>query len=329
MLSDEIGVVVIGRNEGTRLVDCLVSLKAKRLTIVYVDSGSTDRSTSVAADLGAYVVELDSARRFTAARGRNEGFAALKKLSPETSLVQFVDGDCEVDGGWIDAAAAFLHEHPDVAIVCGRRRERFPDRSTYNELCDIEWNTPCGETTACGGDSMMRVEAFEAVGGFRPELIAGEEPELCARLRQKGWKISRINAEMTRHDVNLLKFSQWWKRTVRGGYGFAEISRLTRNSPIPLYGQETNRAIIWGGVLPSAIIVAVLIHPYSVALAVIYVLQIIRIAWRRGPKLVSSWNYAGFIVIGKFAEFQGVLKFYWSLTLGKDSGRIDYKNGGN
>ena len=37
---------------------------------------------------------------------------------------------------------------------------------------------------------LVRVEAFEAVGGFRPELIAGEEPELCMRLREKGWKIS-------------------------------------------------------------------------------------------------------------------------------------------
>ena len=106
--------------------------------------------------------------QLSAARGRNAGYAELKKRFPECDAVQFLDGDCVLQPGWIDAGLTFLREHPEVAAVCGRRFEAFPDASIYNALCDQEWNTPIGEATECGGDALMRVEAFDQVGGYRP-----------------------------------------------------------------------------------------------------------------------------------------------------------------
>ena len=138
-----IGVVVIGRNEGQRLERCLRSLAQGADKVMYVDSGSTDGSLQLAANLGVEVLALDMSTPFTAARARNEGFAALQQLLPQMQLVQFVDGDCEVDASWLATAQAFLEQHPAVAVVCGRRRERFPQRSVYNLLCDLEWDTPC------------------------------------------------------------------------------------------------------------------------------------------------------------------------------------------
>lgn len=208
-----IGVVVIGRNEGQRLERCLVSLAHGADKVMYVDSGSTDGSLQLAANLGVAVLALDMSIPFTAARARNEGFAALQRLLPSMQLVQFVDGDCEVNASWLATAQAFLEQHPAVAVVCGRRRERFPQRSVYNLLCDLEWDTPVGEAKACGGDALMRADAFAAVGGFRPDLIAGEEPELCVRLRANGWKIWRLAAEMTLHDAGMTRFTQWWRRS--------------------------------------------------------------------------------------------------------------------
>lgn len=325
MNSNEIGIVVIGRNEGQRLVNCLASLKCSPYRVVYVDSGSADGSASVAAGVGAYVVRLDAARPFTAARARNEGFAALKEICPFIRFVQFIDGDCEIDGGWLEIAIAFLERHPEVAIVCGRRRELFPEKSIYNALADVEWSTTCGETASCGGDSMIRAEAFTGVGGFRDDLIAGEEPELCARLRQEGWKIWRLDAEMTRHDINMTRFSQWWRRTVRCGYGYAEISRLTRRTPWRLYRREIISPILWGGVFPVGLAVVAFFHPLALALVLIYPLQVIRIACRRGPQKRISWYYSISMVIGRFAEFEGVSKFYWTLVSGLSFRRIDYK----
>ena len=130
--------------------------------------------------MGAHVVNLDLSRPFTAARARNEGFAALKMLSPTIGYVQFIDGDCSLADEWIAKAHDFLENRAAIAVVCGRRRELYPKASVYNLICDIEWDTPVGEAASCGGDALMRVDAFEDVGGFRSNLIAGETRALRA-----------------------------------------------------------------------------------------------------------------------------------------------------
>jgi GT2 family glycosyltransferase len=323
MNADEIGVVAIGRNEGARLIGCLTSIKIHTSNIFYVDSGSTDGSIAAAEELGVFVLNLDLSQPFTAARARNEGFVTLKSLRPHIRFVQFVDGDCTLVNGWLDKALAFIEQRKDVAVVCGRRRERYPTASIYNEFCDLEWDTPIGETTACGGDALVRVEAFEAVEGFRPQLIAGEEPELGVRLRESGWKLWRIDAEMTLHDAAISRFSQWWLRTVRCGYGFVEVWWLHRSSGI--WGREVARATFWGGVLPVIISFGALVQPIAIGGILAYCLQICRIAFLRGPTSFQSWTYAVFMTVGKLAEFQGVLKFSWRQWRGKASTLIEYK----
>jgi GT2 family glycosyltransferase len=325
MMSDTIGVVIIGRNEGERLISCLASVKFDTDNVVYVDSGSTDGSVSAAEQMGTFVVTLNSGQPFTAARARNEGFAALKVLLPNIRFVQFVDGDCILVHGWLDEALAFLEQRKDVAIVCGRRRERHPNASVYNQLCDLEWDTPIGEASACGGDALVRVEAFEAASGFRPRLIAGEEPELCLRLREKGWKIWRLDLEMTQHDMAMTRFSQWWVRTVRSGYGISEVARLHKNSEFRIWRRATASAIIWGGVVPAIIGLGTIIHPAVLTGMLIYFLQIGRIAIRRGYTSSRSWIFAFFVTLAKFAEFQGFLKFCWRSWRGENVQLIEYK----
>ena len=220
-----VGVVVIGRNEGERLRLCLQSVTRQATRIVYVDSGSTDGSVELAKGLGIAVVELDPARPFTAARARNEGAAALAERFGEVELIQFVDGDCELDGGWLAAAAEFLDSNPDAAAVCGRLRERHPEASVFNRLCDMEWDAPAGDAPACGGIAMYRAQAFREAGGFDPKLIAGEEPDLCFRLRQAGWRIVRLDAPMATHDAAMFRVRQWWQRAKRSGYADMEAYR--------------------------------------------------------------------------------------------------------
>ena len=321
----EIGVVAIGRNEGMRLIDCLTSVRSVTANIVYVDSGSTDGSVAAAEKIGASVVKLDLTQPFTAARARNEGFATLNTLRPNIRFVQFIDGDCSLAQLWIDKALAFMEQRSDVAIVCGRRRERDPAASIYNRLLDDEWNTPVGEATACGGDALVRVETFAGVGGFRPSLIAGEEPELCLRLREAGWKIWRLNEEMTQHDAAMRRFAQWWVRSVRSGYGFAEVSRLHQASPHVTWGREIARAVFWAGALPLVIVAGALIHPFALWLTIAYPLHVVRLGIRRGATSSESWRYATLSIPAKFAQLQGILKFYWRNWRQQATQLIEYK----
>lgn len=311
-----IAAVVIGRNEGARLIACLEALHGVD-PVIYVDSGSTDGSVAAAQARGAHVVSLDMTQPFTAARARNAGLAQVPEA---VELVQFLDGDCVVQDGWLAQARAFLADAPQVAVVCGRRRETHPDASVYNGLIDAEWDSPVGEALACGGDALMRAAAVRAVGGYRDDLIAGEEPELCLRLRQAGWKIWRMDAEMTAHDAQVLKFGQWWQRTKRAGHAFAEGAALHGAPPERHWVSETRRALLWGAVGPLLVVMlAVLFGPVGLLSVLVYPLQMLRLARRGG----AAWGV--FSVLGKFAEARGALGFYWRRLSGGQKRLIEYK----
>jgi GT2 family glycosyltransferase len=325
---DAIGVVVIGRNEGERLKRCLESVHSRSDSVVYVDSGSTDDSVAVAQVLVVAVVELDLRTPFTAARARNEGLRKLLDLRPALDFVFFVDGDCEVVGGWLEKAGLFLNQHTDVAVVWGFRSERYPEKSIYNLLCDIEWRDyPLGENKFCGGDAVMRVEAIQQVKGYNPELICGEEPELCIRLRQRGWRIWRLDEPMTLHDAAIYRFGQWWKRMVRGGYAFAQGVAL-HGAPPELHGVlESRRAWMWGVGVPVALLVLIpMIGWWALLVLVAYPLQVIRLALRgRRPSVRENWWRAGALVLSKFPEVIGQLRFILDRFRRVQSRLIEYK----
>jgi GT2 family glycosyltransferase len=315
-----VGVVAIGRNEGERLVRCLASIPPGVPTI-YVDSASTDGSPAAAQASGAIVHALDMARPFTAARARAEGAELLFARFPATAFVMFVDGDCEIESGWLEAAAAFLTAHPDFAAVGGRRRERHPEASFYNALADYEWKQPAGETESCGGDAMMRAVAYRNVGGFDARMIAGEEPELCSRLRAAKWRIMRLDAPMTIHDAATYRFGQWWRRGVRSGFGYAQAWRATRAQGHALYNRELGRAFGWGAILPLVSIgLALVVHPIAILLwPALNLLQIARWSGRVGVR------HATLAAVAHFAELAGVLRYMWRIARGNAGGALVYK----
>jgi GT2 family glycosyltransferase len=316
-----VDAVVIGRNEGDRLRVCLASLHGQVRRVVYVDSGSSDGSVEVAKVAGAEVVSLDMALPFTAARARNAGLALLKG----DGFVQFVDGDCEVRSGWIGAAVAAMQAHPQAVVICGRRRERYPEASVWNRLCDREWNTPIGQAGACGGDALMRLAAVQAVGGYREDLIAGEEPELCLRLRRAGGQVWRIDAEMTLHDAAMSRFLQWWRRTRRAGHAFAEGATLHGSGPEQHWVAETRRALGWGLGVPVVAGLAALLQPWGALILLAWPAQIARLAWRWRAEGRAGLEAAVFLVLGKIPEAQGVLGYWWGRILGRKRGLIEYK----
>jgi hypothetical protein len=310
------------------------------MPVVYVDSASTDGSRDVARSLEAEVVELDMSLPFSAARGRNEGFARLLKLAPGVRFVQFVDGDCEVVEGWLDGAVTELEARTEAAVVCGRRRERHAERSVYNRLADLEWETPVGEARSCGGDAMMRVEAFQQVGGFDPSVAAGEEPELCQRLREEGWKVYRVDAEMTVHDAAMLRFGQWWRRAVRSGYGAMDVvSRFRRGrGGEGLFVKQVRSARIWAISWPAAVIVVgaaltLIAGPTVGAAGAALVLaalplQVVRLAVRTRQR-VGDWRtafaYGILMMAGKWAGLVGQIRYRLDRAAGRNTRLIDYK----
>jgi glycosyltransferase involved in cell wall biosynthesis len=326
--AERVGVVVIGRNEGERLARCLGSLHVSG-PVLYVDSGSSDGSPALAARAGATVLALDASAPFTAARGRNAGLEALRRDHPEVEFAQLVDGDCVLADGWLSAALAEIRSGPGIAIVCGRRRERFPDASVYNLLCDLEWDGEVGEVADCGGDSLVRVAALAAVGDFRSGMIAGEEPELCFRLRAAGWTIRRIAAEMTLHDAAIYEFSQWWRRQVRAGYAYALCYALHGDSPARFRVRELRSILVFGLVLPAAAVVLGGSWPplalLPLALYGVLYRRVRAARLRRDPDSRHARLDAAFCIVCKFAQLTGVARFVWNRVRGLREELIEYK----
>lgn len=326
----DVGVVVIARNEGERLMRCLDSLEGCAGLVVYADSASSDGSPRRARARGIEVVELDPARPMNAARGRNAGFARLRELRPDLEYVLFLDGDCQLVDGFLAEAHARLEVDPRLAAVCGRRRERNRAASVYNRVVDMEWNTPVGPAEAFGGDVLVRIRALAEVGGYDERMNQGEDPETAFRLRRTGWGILRIASDMTWHDVGLTRLTAWWRRHTRGGEAYVHGALLHRGDPAR-YNQRACRSILfWGLALPlGAALGAPFTGGASALLLAGYPVLWWRLrGWRRrlGDTPGDAALYALFITFGKLAEALGVVRGAWSLLRGRGARSVQYKD---
>ena len=343
----KIGVVVIGRNEGERLKRCLASILAQhQAPIVYVDSGSSDGSVEHAQSVGVEVVDLDMTRPFTMARGRNAGLNYLVEHYPDCEFVQFVDGDCEVAAGWIDQGMRFLKANDRYALVCGNVSERHPEASIYNGLINMELQGVAGDTEACGGIAMYRMDIFAKVGLFNEVMIAGEEGDLCLRLRRDGFKVMKLDVPMANHDADMQRFVQWWCRSVRCGHAYAHGFDLHRQTPEQCEERYKKRQVIssmaYGVCFPLLILLLVtvlLTQPLSqlplifVCSSILFVLSLyIRLIEKcvksrllLGNSQSQAWLYGAFIALGKLPEAQGVSKYYFNKMRGVTAKIIEYR----
>ena len=298
--------------------------------LVYVDSGSSDGSQQWARERSAEVVELDTDLPFTAARARNAGWRRAAELDPDLRFVQFVDGDCELVEGWVEEARAALEADERLAAVCGRVRERRPEASIYNRLCQLEWDAAGpGPAAACGGIAMFRLEALREAGGFDPTLIAGEEAELCFRLRQRGWKILRLDRDMALHDADMTRLGQWWKRAKRAGHAAAEGAWMHGRSPERYNVRRTGTILLWALVLRLLILgLAWPTDGWSLAGLLLYPVQWLRIMHKerkRGRSGGDARLVATFTLLGKFPQLAGVVGFVVDRVRGRRAELIEYK----
>jgi GT2 family glycosyltransferase len=319
-----VAVVTIGRNEGPRLKACLESVIDSGCRVIYVDSGSSDGSIDLAAPLVDQVLQLDAAQPFSAARARNEGFAAAVAAAPHLEFVQFLDGDCTLIAGWMARAQQAMDEDPARAIVTGPLQERHPEASVYNRMCALEWKSPPGDLVnfgSLGGIMLVRAEVFAKLRGFDEQVIAGEDSELGVRVAAAGFKVTKIAQPMAVHDADIRRFGQWWKRAVRAGHAIGQRFSLHGRSAARDCARERRSALLWGAGLPATILLlAPVSHGLSFLLAGGYLVlgqRIVRYRLGEGDEPRDARLYARFVVIAKFAEALGLLRFHLNHMAGK------------
>jgi GT2 family glycosyltransferase len=318
-LPSRLGVVVIGRDEGERLKASIKAIPTA-LPLVYVDSASTDGSPDFTRSAGIATLVLTQPPALTAARARNAGLEHLEELHPGLEFIQMVDGDCELAEGWLDRAVQQLSADPGLAAVFGILQECRPEASFYNRLAEAEWSGPCGDVDSCGGIAMYRLAPLRAAKGFDPTLLAGEEPDLCLRLRKDGWRIARMPVLMGHHDADLRSFGQWWRRSARGGFAFAALNERHGRHGDPGWRRQIASTLIWGAALPLFLLTSLLLLIAETGLGVLLLAmgltlvsaQITRIrrntyrAWRAH----DGFSASGLMMLAKVAQMTGLWR-HW------------------
>jgi glycosyltransferase involved in cell wall biosynthesis len=312
----DVGIVVIGRNEASRLPLCFGSVVPASVPFVYVDSGSADDSVPIARGFGADIVQLDPARPFSAARARNEGFSRLTGAHPGIRFVQFLDGDCTLAPAWLEGACAALEADPRRAAVVGHVAERNADSSKYNRLCALEWRSPSGDIRdfgGFGGISVVRADAFRSLDGYNAQVIAGEDSEFAVRMNLAGWSVTKLDLPMATHDANMTTFAQWWRRAVRAGHAIGQRSQLNGASAARDCVRERNSTLFWGMGLPVAVALT-LVPTYGASLLMCgayawLVFRVWRFRTRRGDSARDAFLYARFLLFAKFANAAGLVRY--------------------
>lgn len=326
-----VSVVVIGRNEGPRLERCLASVNAMirpagDVEVIYVDSASTDGSPAVAEMLGARAIVIQP-KSPTAASGRNAGWQAASG-----EFILFLDGDTILDPRFVVSALGDFHS--DTAAVFGHRREIRPRDSVFNRVLDLDWISPVGLADYCGGDALIRRAALEQVNGYDETLIAGEEPEMCRRMRGRGWKILHVDLPMTGHDLAMTRCRQYWRRAVRTGYAYAEVSKRFRGTPLPFWEAEArhnrSRAIAWMGIGLGAAVLSVAFLTAWPLVAAIGLLGLMsarsamKCAWKSNDALTLAL-YGLHSHVQQIPIFLGQLRWRRDRRAGRRAGLIEYK----
>lgn len=319
-----ISVVIIGRNEGSRLTDCIRSVRSmdypsEQFEIIYVDSDSSDNSLERAREAGAHRSIALTVKPLSAAAGRNRGLAEAGG-----EYVLFLDGDTLLNPAFIrEALPAFSDEK--IAIVFGHRVE-YRKNSLYIEVCDLDWDRNPGFSETSAGDILIRKNVIDEIGGYR-EIIAGEDPEMSNRVINAGYKILHIDAEMVKHDLSITTFRQYWKHAYRSGYAYGIVSDLTQNRTVPLWGDVKKRNIIQGLVYTGLLLLSLASLPRLLPLSVtllFYGTVIIR-SFIKNPRKIEGARLN--LLYSIHSHFQKIPIFLGHIQYGLNKKRsiIEYK----
>jgi cellulose synthase/poly-beta-1,6-N-acetylglucosamine synthase-like glycosyltransferase len=298
------------------------------IELLYVDSASSDGSAERAFEYGAKVIRINPARPCAAA-GRNAGWKAAS-----AAIVLFLDGDTVLAPQFV---ADSLHHFgdPRVAVVFGHRSEIKPEASMFNRVLDLDWVFPEGQALFCGGDALIRRSVLEEVNGFDERLIAGEEPEMCWRIRARGYEIVGVDRSMVVHDLAMTRWSQYWRRALRSGFALAEISARFRHTSSPLWLRESRSNILHGTIMLALFLVAPTVSivcrtpiPIVLVIGIVSLLALrtaYRARWKSG-RLVTLLLYGLHSHMQHIPILFGQLMYRHAHRTGRVQGLIEYKS---
>lgn len=298
------------RHVASAIESALAALDEVDGEVILADSGSTDRTVEIARGYPIKIVQLNNIGDRSCGAGAQLGFQYSRG-----HYIYLIDGDMQLHDGFLPGAIQFLEENPSVAGVGGiivesaAANQEFMQRANRNEP-----DRQPGRVTRldCGG--LYRRSAIESVEYFTDRnLHAGEEGELGARLRARGWTIERMAVpaiDHCGHSGNAYRFLLR-RITSRFAFGAGEVVRASLGRPHFRFVSENNNTLKlcllvhgwWACILACPLLTAsapiVLLTMVTFIALPVAAMSLRWRSWNIGLYSVAAWNtYAICLVPG-------------------------------
>ncbi len=192
-----VSIIIPVRNRPEEISACLKSLEdldypASRLETIVVDDASTDHTPEIISGFPVRLIRLENNRQAPFCRNLAAGEA-------KGDILAFVDSDCLVDplwlkellptfkaasvgavggriGSYFNTSGLDRYEAVNSSLIMGRHAMRSQERDTtfYVPSCNL----------------LVRQSLFLSIGGFREELVVGEDVDLCWRIQDHGFYVA-------------------------------------------------------------------------------------------------------------------------------------------
>ncbi|UCD05132.1 MAG: glycosyltransferase [candidate division WOR-3 bacterium] len=281
-----VSVVIIGKDEEKNLANCIRSVRdieypAERVEIIYVDNGSHDRSVAIARQQNINTVE-ERGQYPSPGLARNRGIREAKY-----DIIHFIDGDMTMDSGYLGKAVRFL-DVDKIGCVIGDVQELGSESSFLSRVLNYPWaSRKTGFVEAPGGGGTFRKSVLEAVEGYNPYVLKGQETEIGYRIREEGYRIYKIDHLMAMHDYGINRLDDLVKRSYRMGSSYGMIMTMPQ---VGSYADLTRRArsLFVQGMLLTVVIAMLIITGRLFLLLAVPLVICLYVLLRHWREIVSA-----------------------------------------
>jgi glycosyltransferase involved in cell wall biosynthesis len=200
MQTPTISIIIKALNEGQHIASAIESAIAA-LTgfdgeVILADGGSTDRTVEIAGEYPITIVRLNKAEDRSCGSGAQLGFQYSRG-----EYLMLIDGDAQLQPGFLPAAIAILRDDPTVAGVGGAVIERGPASEEYEQRRRrYDPDRRVGLVTRLNSSGLYRRAAIRSIGYLTDRNLHGaEELDLGARLHARGWRLVKIDRPIIEH----------------------------------------------------------------------------------------------------------------------------------
>jgi O-antigen biosynthesis protein len=215
-----ISVVICSYNGECTIGDCIkgvLGLEYSNFEIIVVNDGSTDATEAIAKEYPLCLISTE-----------NRGLSNARNLGLEAAtgeIVAYIDDDARPDPHWLTYLAVTFMQTPHVGV--GGPNIAPPDDGLVAACVANAPGNPAHvllsdqEAEHIPGCNMaFRTANLKEIGGFDPRYrVAGDDVDICWRLRERGWTLGFNPGAVVWHHRRNSVLTYWQQQQ---GYGRAE-----------------------------------------------------------------------------------------------------------